>query len=593
MHTDLGCLKTLFLPRQRRQMMLLSLGLVLAALLEMVGLGSIPAFVNLLIDPDRVLGLLPAGIGAWLGSAEQTSVVLAGAGTLVALFLIKNLYLAALIFATEHIVRNATVTVSTRLFRAYLFSPFTFHLQRNPAQLIRNTTVEAGQAVNLVSTAMKMLREMLMLFVVFALLLLMDPLVSLLVFLLLGTASMAFYHAVRNALGERGRLAQGHRAAQVKAVNQGLGAIKDAKILGREGAMLATFSREISGIHHHEQYSSVVRQMPRLFLEVLAITAVLVVTAAFVLFGRPVDEMLPVLALLAVAVVRMVPAFNGIATALAAIRYQRPSLELVCDELATLEPALDKRHGQPATDAAPLREAIRVEHVDYVYPGGRAKALDDIDLTIRAGEAVALIGASGAGKSTLVDVMLGLLQPTAGRVTIDGRDLRDDPTAWQRQIGYIPQDIYLLDDTVRRNIAFGLDDGEIDEAAVLAALRAAQLDRFLATLPEGLDTVIGNRGIRLSGGQRQRVGIARALYHNPSVLVMDEATSALDSETERDVIAAINGLRSDHTLIMIAHRLSTVSGCDRLYQMEGGKIVETGSFAELSSRHGELWHTAA
>jgi ATP-binding cassette subfamily C protein len=351
------------------------------------------------------------------------------------------------------------------------------------------------------------------------------------------------------------------------------------------------FEREVNGVYLHQAFQRVISQIPKPFLEVLAILAVLVVTVTFILLGRSLTEMLPVLALLAVAVVRMVPAFNSITSSLTAIRYQRSSLELVCDELLQFEQTPRSSRSTAQRDSSvihPLREAVRLEEVEYVYPNSSQKALDKISLTIRAGEVVALIGSSGAGKSTVVDVILGLLTPVSGRVMIDNWDLQDNPPAWQRQIGYIPQDIYLLDDTIRRNIAFGLVDEAIDEQAVAAALVAAQLDEFIATLPDGLDTVIGNRGIRLSGGQRQRVGIARALYHNPRVLVMDEATSALDNETEREVIAAINRLRGDRTIIMIAHRLTTVRSCDRLYLLDGGRIVDSGDYDELSNRHHEL-----
>lgn len=592
---DLKRLSALLTPRQRVTIAGLLVGLLVSSILELVGVGSIPVFVGFLSDPERSMAILSLLLPIRLIENVKTNdLVLYGAVALAVLFLVKNVFLTWLLFATERVVSLSITAVSTRLFQAYLYSPYTFHLHRNPANLIRNTTYDPSQALGLILSALILVRESLVLLVFFALLLVTDPLVSVLVFMMLGLAATVFYVVVRDRLTHRGRLSQIHREAQTRAVNQGLGAIKDAKILGREQYVLAVFKREVHGFHMHQSFQRVISQMPKPFLEVLAIFAVLMVTVAFVLLGRPLEEMLPVLALLAVAVVRMVPAFNGITSALSVIRYQRPSLELVYSELLQFEQvpqsnSLANRATHVGDSSTrPLRRAIHLEHIDYVYPHSHQKVLSNVSLIIRAGEAVALIGSSGAGKSTLVDVILGLLTPVAGRVMIDDWDLQDNPSSWQRQIGYIPQDIYLLDDCIRRNIAFGLDDTDIDERAVQAALVAAQLDDFVASLPEGLGTVIGNRGIRLSGGQRQRVGIARALYHNPRVLVMDEATSALDGETEREVIAAINRLRGERTIVMVAHRLTTVRSCDRLYLLDGGKIVDSGSYDELSNRHREL-----
>jgi ABC-type multidrug transport system fused ATPase/permease subunit len=225
----------------------------------------------------------------------------------------------------------------------------------------------------------------------------------------------------------------------------------------------------------------------------------------------------------------------------------------------------------------PFAEALRLDAVTFTYPGGNGPALDALTLEVRRGECVGIVGASGAGKSTLIDVLLGLLAPDSGTVRMDGRDVRKDVRGWQRQIGYVPQTIFLTDDTVRRNVAFGLPDDQIDDDAVWRSVRAAQLDRLLETLPQGLDTMLGERGVRLSGGERQRVGIARALYHDPAVLVLDEATSSLDNDTERGVMDAVNALHGSKTIIIVAHRLSTVADCHRLYQLERGRVVEEGT----------------
>jgi ABC-type multidrug transport system fused ATPase/permease subunit len=332
----------------------------------------------------------------------------------------------------------------------------------------------------------------------------------------------------------------------------------------------------VYGLSRNETYYDVISVLPRHFLEALSIAAILPISAVFVLLDRPLQAMLPLLALFGVAVVRLVPAINSINMALVDIRYKRSAFDLICGELKTLEASCagepELSPGQNPTVA--MQQGIRLTNVWYRYPGADGDAISDLSLEIRTGEAVGFIGPSGAGKSTLIDLIVGLLTPTGGAVRVDGQDIRRNLSAWQRQIGYIPQEIYLNDDTIRRNIAFGLPDERIDDHAVARALRAAQLEDFVRGLPQGLDTLIGNQGIRLSGGQRQRIAIARALYHDPNVLVMDEATNALDSETESDVMDAVQALRGSKTLIIVAHRRSSVAYCDRLFRFEQGRIVD-------------------
>ena len=576
---------------QLRRLVLVLVGTLVAGTLEMIGIGAIPAFVGLLVEPDRLLAALPeSALTSWIRQTEQATLILYGAGLLAALFLFKNLYLAALIYAETRLTAGVTASVSNRLFRAYLYSPYTFHLQRNPAELICNLTDESVHSVDFIKGGMRLMREGLVLAVVFLLLILVDPLVSFSVFSLFALASGGFYLAVRRALMMRGELSQEHWSRHVQIINQALGAIKDIKMLEREPHLIKLFSVEVECSHRHDTFYLVISALPKLFLEVLSVTALLLVAAAFVLLGRPIQAMLPVLALLGVAVVRLVPAVNTINMSLADIRYRRPAFNLVCAELETLEDVIAHQSRAVVSKSEPhkLQDAIRLESIHYRYPGAPAEALQGVSLEINAGEAVAFIGTSGVGKSTLIDILLGLLTPTSGQVRIDGRDIQQDLPAWQRQIGYIPQDIYLIDDSIRRNIAFGLADEEINEVALARAVQAAQLEPFVRSLPEGRDTLVGNRGIRLSGGQRQRIGIARALYHDPGVLVMDEATSALDNETERDVLEAIGRLRAGRTIVMIAHRLTTVMDCDRLYLLDAGKVKDQGSFAELAARHENL-----
>jgi ATP-binding cassette subfamily C protein len=566
-------------------------GMLVAALLEMVGIGAIPGFVTLLSNPERLFEKIPAGeFETWVRGTDLSLLTIYGAAALGTVFVVKNLYITALIYWEGRILRDISSSVAIRLFRTYVYCPYTFHLQRNPAELIRNVSTESVQAVRLMSSMMLVVREGLVLAVVFFLLLILDPLVSIAAFAVLGTAVAVFYISLRRSLLHRGRLTLLHRGRLLQTVNQTIGAIKDTKVLGRESYVIDTFRREVEGIQHHDFFRKVVTALPRLFLEVLGVASIVLVAAVFLFLGRSIESMLPVLALFAVGAVRLVPAFNSITTSLVQVRSQYPALEVVAQELTDLEKddQTEPARGDGEMPEMPGSPGITIDGLHYRYPGASSESLRGVSVEIRSGEAIGFIGPSGAGKSTLVDVILGLLTPTSGEVRVDGRRFEDNISYWQRQIGYIPQDIYLIDDSIRRNIAFGLPDDQVDEDAIDSAIRAAQLESFVASLPEGLETVVGDRGIRLSGGQRQRIGIARAVYHNPRVLVMDEATSALDGETEKAVVAAIGKLRGDRTIITVAHRLTTVQGCDRVYLLEDGKISDQGSFSNLMSRHEHL-----
>jgi ATP-binding cassette, subfamily B, bacterial PglK len=561
---------------QLRRLMFVLAGTLVGSMIEMIGVGSIPVYVGLLVEPNRIFSALPDGPTTnWIRRLDQSNLVLYGAALLAGLFLLKNMYLTILTYAEIHLIQNILASASNRLFKLYLDNPYTFHLRRNPAELVRNLTDEIAHAMDFLKGGVRLVREGLVLMVIFILMVLVDPIVSLSILGLLGLASGVFYLGVKGALTRRGQLCQDHLSRQMQIVNQSLGAIKEAKLLGREPYLVRLFGREVRGLCYNETFYGVIVCSPKYFLEVLAIAAILPISAAFVMLDRPIQDMLPVLTLFGVAAMRFVPAVSSINMALVDIRYKRPAFDLVCAELENSVGSVAPRPSLTGAEnqSAKLREAIRLDNVHYRYQGASTDALQGVSLTIRAGEAVAFIGTSGTGKSTLINVILGLLAPTTGEVYVDGVNIRQNLSAWQRQIGYIPQDVYLMDDSIRRNIAFGLPDEDINDLAMAKALQAAQLDQLIRDLPEGVETIVGDRGIRLSGGQRQRIGIARALYHDPTVLVMDEATSALDHDTECDVMQAVRALQRDKTLIVIAHRRSTVEHCGRVFQLDQGRVI--------------------
>jgi ABC-type multidrug transport system fused ATPase/permease subunit len=314
------------------------------------------------------------------------------------------------------------------------------------------------------------------------------------------------------------------------------------------------------------------QQLPRLWLELLAVSGLAILVISMLAQSRALEAVLPALGLFAAVAFRLMPSVNRLLGAVQTLRYGMPVIDTLWEEFRFAVPEVTVTQ----RSVVPFRGTLELNHITYTYPGVAEPVLKDISLAIQRGESVGFIGASGAGKSTLVDILLGLLAPEIGEVRVDGNDIKANLRNWQDQIGYVPQSIFLTDDTLRRNVAFGLPDKQIDNAAVQRAIRAAQLDEFVDSLPDGLETVVGERGIRLSGGQRQRIGIARSIYHDPAVLVLDEATSSLDTETERGVMQAIMALQGSKTVLIIAHRLSTVEHCNRLYRLEDGKAAEDG-----------------
>ena len=570
--------------REKRNAVILFALTWIGALLDVVGVGAIPAFVGVISMPERVLKYpVVRKVYDALGISSTKEMVMWAALGLIAIFVVKNLYLTFLTYVSARYNSGRRVSISNRLFRAYLRSPYTFHLQRNTAELLRNTNSEAGTVISgVLSPLMSLAQETLTLLFVFVLLMAVEPMVTLIVFLVLGSITFVFYRFTRVKIREYAKESQRHRKLSVQAVNQGLGGFKDARILGREKFFLESYSASTWFQADADRYKAVVSSLPKLFLETLAVAGMLGVSALLVAQDRPLESIIPTLTLLAVAVIRLMPSFQKVASNVNALQWGERALNAVHADLVDLDAQeLEVRARRQKGEPVAFQHEIRFEGLTYQYPGQEGDALRDVTLVVPKDASVGFVGPSGAGKTTIVDVLLGLLEPTEGQVLVDGANIQGALASWQRKIGYIPQSIYLTDDSVRGNVAFGMDADEIDDDQVWAALDAAQLRETVEALPRGLDTVVGERGVRLSGGQRQRIGIARALYHNPEVLVMDEATSALDNQTERQFVQALEELQGNHTVIVIAHRLSTVRNCDTLFMLDHGRLVAEGTYETL------------
>jgi ATP-binding cassette, subfamily B, bacterial PglK len=577
-------------PAQRRDAVLL-LGLMLVGMaLETLGVGLVVPALALMTHSDMA-ARYPV-FGHWLsalGNPSRERLVAVGMAVLVAVYAAKAAFLSFLAWRQLRFVYRLQAQISQRLFAGYLRQPYTFHIQRNSAELIRNALGEVHILTqNGVMEVLTFLTETLVVLGLFSLLIYVEPIGALLSAGILAFVGWGFYQLTRNSMLRWGEERQRHEGMRIQHLQQGLGGVKEVKLLGRESEFIAQYRAHSDAFSRIGQRQNTLQQLPRLALELLAVCALAALVIAMVGQHRQLDALLPTVGVFAAAAFRITPSANRIMNAIQITRHALPVVNTLHAEMTSLDALPPVARGVQM----PFQRELTLDGVRFRYPTADAGALRGVTLSIVAGTTVGFVGTSGAGKSTLVDVVLGLLTPQQGSVRVDGTDIRSNLRGWQDNIGYVPQNIYLTDDTLRRNIAFGVPDEEINDAAVQRALRAAQLDQFVAGLPLGLNTLAGERGVRLSGGQLQRLGIARALYHDPSVLVLDEATSALDTATERGVMEAVRALHGSKTVIIVTHRLTTVQHCDRLYWLEGGRVVESGESSRILAAVTATPHTA-
>lgn len=577
MSTARKILGLLTLGERRAAVVMLGLMLV-GTLLETLSIGAVMPAIGLFMQGnvgERYPRLRPA-LDA-LGNPSQARLLVLGMLFLVGIYLVKFLFLGFLAWRQGKFAYGVQAHLSERIFTTYLRQPYTFHLQRNSAELIRNTISETGGIAAALIEVMNLITECLVSAGIAALLMVVEPLGAIIVIVVLGATASGFSRFTRTRIARWGKARQYHDGLRIQHLQQGLGGAKDVKLLGRERDFLAQYETHNRLSAQSARLQMTMQQLPRLWLELLAVSGMATLVLTMLAQGRDMTQIISAMGLFAAASYRLMPSINRVLGAIQSIRYAGPMFSVLNEELKLSAP-------EPPPRSAPaegIQGEIRLEGVTYTYAGAHVPAVKNLSINIQKAETVGFVGTSGAGKSTLVDVILGLLEPEAGKVVVDGHDIRENMRRWQDQIGYVPQSIYLTDDTLFRNVAFGLPDEQIDEGAVFRAIKAAQLQDFVADLPQGLQTVIGERGVRLSGGQRQRIGIARALYHDPAVLVLDEATSALDTTTERGVLSAVIALHGAKTVLIVAHRLSTVEHCDRIYRLDHGSVIAEGSATSM------------
>jgi ATP-binding cassette subfamily C protein len=568
--------------QRKRWLILLFLALFLS-LLEIISAALVYVLLGLVADPSGQVNIpLLGDIRSLAGEASERTFLLGLIGVMIGFFLLRAFFAMGAEYVTYRMTNNAAANLSVKLVRGYLHLPYAFHLQRSSSELIRNAHQVPLEVVNSVfNPLIRLMAEVILTIGILALLVLVSPVGTALAIAVVGGATVIVMLIIQPRIKRFGQTAHAMHRETLGVLQQSFQGVRDIKLLGRERFFSDAYGRVRRRLARMQYTNQTVVQTPRFVIETSLILFILVFFAVTVARGGT-QNALATLGLFAYAGLRLQPSLQKIANSFNSLKYATVPTADIHRDLRIIE--ANAAAGAPA-GPFPFQRQITLEEVSFAYEGTRSAALTDVNLSIARGEQIGICGPTGGGKSTLVDLIAGLLSPSAGRVLVDGVDISTNVRGWQRNLGMVPQMVFLTDDTLRRNIALGIPDKEVDEAAVAEAVRLAQLEEFISALPMGLDTVVGERGVRISGGERQRIAIARALYYRPQVLIFDEGTSALDNATEQELMRALRTLRGDHTILLVAHRLSTVRDADRVVFVENGRVAGIDTFDGLCARN--------
>lgn len=577
----------MFDKRQKRQMAGLAVLILIGGVLETMSVSMMLPVVQVIMDPDDLMSNeYVSKIVEMLHIDSSRQLIILMLGALIALFVIKNAYLLFQTYVQNTFVTRNRNRMISRVMREFLNRPYEEYLGADIPTVFRLTDSDIPNAFELILVMIQMLTEVVVTVFICCALVIVSPAMCLFIVVIFLGMTIMITKVLKPRLNAIGRRNQSIQSRIAKWRIQSIYGLKDVKVLHREEFFVRNYYESGAiGANVARNYA-VLNNLPRLLIETVFMAAMLLFIMLYVLRGGDISVLIPQLSAFAVAAVRVMPSASRINTYLSQIAYSQPCLDYLYDNL-TAEMKVDVNGSvtgltsgeqkQSVTVRKPLelKDKIVLDHISFTYPNTEKPIFTDAHMEVHKGQSVGIMGPSGAGKSTIVDILLGLLHAQEGTITCDGVNIFDDYASWLGKIGYIPQAIYLIDESIRDNIAFGIDADKIDDKRIWEVLEEAQLKEFVEELPEGLDTTIGDRGVRISGGQRQRLGIARALYHNPEILVFDEATSALDGDTEKAVMDAVNSFHGRKTMVIIAHRLNTIAKCDVIYKVENEKIVET------------------
>ena len=573
----------LFDKRQKRQLIGLGVLILIGGLLETLGVSMLLPVVQVIMNPETVMdNELVAKVVEVLHIQTSRQLVMIMLGALIVLYVVKNAYLIFQIYVQNTFVTRNRNRMISRVMREFLNRPYEEYLGADIPTVFRLTDSDIPNAFQLILVMIQMVTEIVVSVSLCIMLVVVSPVMSLFIVIIFLGMTLIITKVLKPRLNQIGHKNQNIQSRIAKWRIQSIYGLKDVKVLHREEFFVRNYYESGAVGANVARNYAVFNNMPRLLIETIFMASMLLFIMLYMLNGGDITVLIPQLSAFAVAAIRVMPGTNRINTYLSEIAYSQPCLDYLYDNLnESMKMDVNgsvtglTNEKKPEFPKLELQDKSVLDHITYAYPNTAKNIFTDAHMEVKKGQSVGIMGPSGAGKSTIVDILLGLLHVQEGTITCDGMSIFDNYPSWLAKIGYIPQSIYLIDESIRDNIAFGIDADRIDDKRIWEVLEEAQLKEFVEELPEGLDTTIGDRGVRISGGQRQRLGIARALYHNPEILVFDEATSALDTDTEKAVMDAINSFHGRKTMVIIAHRLNTIAKCDVIYKVEDEKITET------------------
>ena len=577
----------IFDKRQKINLIILFGVIFIGGFVELLSVSAILPLINVIMDPNTIVtNEKYYFIYKLLNMKSDRQFVVTMALALIIIFILKNIYVLEMYNLQYRFTHNNQRRTASRLMTCYMRQDYLYHVERNSANLQRNMTGDVSNFYSTVLYLLQLATEIIVCTMLVLYLMYEDFITTVGVVALIGVFSLLFFAIYRPKMIKGGERYRKLGALIFKWIQQSLGGIKEIKILNKEDFFLHKFDTIYEKSMRTMRKQRMINLIPRSVMETLCIGGLLSVVAIQILLGADMTSFVSTLSVFALAAFRMLPSFNRITTELSNIMFSKASVDCIYNEIIETEKNIRDLKIECSSDSVEkltYDEGIHISNLKFRYPNTDHDVLNGITLDIAKNTSVAFIGSSGSGKTTLIDTLLGVLRPSSGTIMCDDRDIWSNINGWHENIGYIPQTIYLMDDTIRNNIAFGIDTSDIDENNLWKALEESQLAEFVRSLPEGLETIVGEKGVKLSGGQRQRIGIARALYNDPEVLVMDEATSALDNETEKGVMDAIDALSGKKTIIIVAHRLTTIINCDYIYEMKKG-IAKIVSREEVMNR---------
>ena len=555
--------------------------LVGAIFFEIIGISSIPFFILSLTENKILYSYLPfLNLENLITNINIKLEIFFGL-VIFFIFLMKNTYIVFLSYYKNKLRLILRKNLKRRIFENYIYSPYKFFLNRNPATLARNVVLDTNNTIEVILKLILFFQEIFLLIFISLLLLVVNPFTSLLIMIILLLTSMTFIYLTKNLMFKTGKNIHSASGSTLVYLQETFGSIKELKILNKHFFSANRFNKAMKTEEQNRALATFIQSLPRIFLELISITGIVILIIFLIQQKGSFDIILPTLTLFVVGIARMIPAYNAITQSISGIKNLKFSYDFISNELENFDQKnkifVNENKFVPFPN---FEKKINVRNVNFSYQKNHP-ILENINIEIKKNTKVGIIGESGSGKSTLLDLITGLHLPENGSILCDEINIDTNRPGWQKKLGYVPQTIYLLDDTIKNNIAFGIDENEISDSDIKNCLEKSQLLEFINSLPEKENTIIGNNGIRLSGGQRQRIGIARAIYSDPEIIIFDEATSSLDIENEKKIMDDIDKFSKNKTILIITHRLNSVKNCEIVYVLKNGKIVEEGKFNEL------------